>query len=267
MLCSLSQALRSRLCSTYYMLCMLGCSFEQVVHGIFRFSEQTRRGFCARPDGKTLRETFFMKRIGIYSMSEQGYKKFIEQFENISKKYANKTIITYMRNDSSKTKYTFDNIFNSVCKAKENFFNIGLKPGDRAAIIAPHSPYAVIAGLALAYSNITCVLIDSSLPVEEINRILLSVIHPKVILLHLKLLSLLLIKQQKCMEYLLLSIMMRFHPVIAILSLLKIALLFFTQPIEMIFLTSFSVSVVKMIRLLLSRVSMAKVFYWKMHIV
>jgi len=105
-------------------------------------------------------------------MSEHGYKKFIEQFDNISKKYANKTIITYMRNDSSKIKYTFNDIFNSACKAKENFINIGLKPGDRAAIIAPHSPYAVVAGLALAYSNITCVLIDSSLPVEEINRLL-----------------------------------------------------------------------------------------------
>jgi len=77
-----------------------------------------------------------------------------------------------MRNDDSKTLFSFRDIHKSIIKAQETFTQAGLCKGDRVAIIAPHSPYAIIAGYALAYSNITTVLIDVSLPIEEINRLL-----------------------------------------------------------------------------------------------
>ena len=110
--------------------------------------------------------------------SDEGYKEFVERLENICEKYAEKTAITFMRNDDTKTLFTFGEIIGYIRNAKEKFAKVGLKPGDRAVIIAPHSPFAIITGLSLAYSNITSVLIDASLPAEEINRLLeLSDVH------------------------------------------------------------------------------------------
>jgi long-chain acyl-CoA synthetase len=105
-------------------------------------------------------------------MTEEYNQEFVARLETVCTQYANKTAITFMRNDNSKTLFTFGEIFNYIKAAKERFGEIGLCPGDRAAIIAPHSPYAVMTGLALAYSNITSVLIDAALPPEEINRLL-----------------------------------------------------------------------------------------------
>ena len=105
-------------------------------------------------------------------MSEQGYRDFASRVEHVCAQYADKTAIVYMRNDGSRTEFAFGKIFEHICAAKEKFADVGLRPGDRAAIIAPHSPYAIIAGLALGCSNITSVLIDTALPTQEINRLL-----------------------------------------------------------------------------------------------
>jgi long-chain acyl-CoA synthetase len=92
--------------------------------------------------------------------------------EYVCGKYADKPSIVYMRNDGGKTEFTFGGIFERLQKAKKTFERAGLRPGDRAAIIAPHSPFVVLAGLSLAYANVTGVLIDAALPPEEINRLL-----------------------------------------------------------------------------------------------
>ncbi|MDR2599508.1 MAG: acyl--CoA ligase [Oscillospiraceae bacterium] len=105
-------------------------------------------------------------------MNEQSYNDFVERLTNVCEKYSDKTAITYMRNDDTKTLFTFGEIFNQIKTAKEQFEKIGLQKGDRVAIVAPHSPFAVIVGLSLAYANITTVLIDYALPTEEINRLL-----------------------------------------------------------------------------------------------
>ena len=105
-------------------------------------------------------------------MIEQGCKEFAKRLENVCKKYTKKTAITYMQNGKTKTLITFGSILQCVQNAKNRFEKVGLKSGDRVAIISPHSPYAVIAGLSLAYSNITSVLIDAALPPEELNRLL-----------------------------------------------------------------------------------------------
>ena len=83
-------------------------------------------------------------------MENQGYKEFVERFEHICATYKDKTAITYMRNDDNKTIFTFGEIFKRVQDAKKMFSNVGLRPGDRVAVIAPHSPYAIMAGLSLS---------------------------------------------------------------------------------------------------------------------
>ncbi|MDR2568848.1 MAG: AMP-binding protein, partial [Oscillospiraceae bacterium] len=105
-------------------------------------------------------------------MSEQGYKDFVKRLTDVCEKYSDKTAITYMRNDGSKTLFTFGEIFKQIKAAKEKFEKIGLQKGDRVAIIAPLSPFSVFTLFSLAYANITAVLIDASLPPQEIDRLL-----------------------------------------------------------------------------------------------
>ena len=105
-------------------------------------------------------------------MVEQGYKEFVERLESVCEEFGDKTAITYLRNDDSRTLITFNDIIKFAKDAKKRFDDVGLQSGDRVAIIAPHSPFAIITGLSLAYSNVTSVLIDASLPFEEITRLL-----------------------------------------------------------------------------------------------
>lgn len=98
--------------------------------------------------------------------------KFKQQLEFVCEKYADKAAVTYMRNGGTKTDFTFKQIFGQIQNARKQFESVGLRPGDRVAVISPHSPFAVVAMFALAYSNITSVLIDATLPAEEINRLL-----------------------------------------------------------------------------------------------
>ena len=105
-------------------------------------------------------------------MVEQGHDEFVKRFESICGEFVDKAAITYLRNDDSRTLITFKDIHKFTLSAKKKFDDVGLHAGDRVAIIASHSPFSIIAGLSLAYSNITTVLIDVSLPSEEINRLL-----------------------------------------------------------------------------------------------
>jgi len=105
-------------------------------------------------------------------MTELGYKGFIKRIKSACEKYADKAAITYIRNNNTKTFFTFGELYSHITSIKKQFTKVGLKPGDRVAIISPHSPFAIIAGLSIAYSNLTSVLIDASLPEEEINRLL-----------------------------------------------------------------------------------------------
>ena len=102
----------------------------------------------------------------------KGVQEFRQQVERICDKYSNKTAITYLRNDGTKDVFSFYEVLKRLITAREQFANAGLRPGDRVAIISPHTSFAVIAGFALAYSNITIVLIDAALPTDEINRLL-----------------------------------------------------------------------------------------------
>jgi len=105
-------------------------------------------------------------------MDDNSYKDFVDRIDSICTQCADKTAITYLQNNGSKTCFTFGKIFRYILSAKAQLETIGIRSGDRVAIIAPHSPYAIISGLLLAYINNTSVLIDATLPHEEINRLL-----------------------------------------------------------------------------------------------
>ena len=103
---------------------------------------------------------------------ENAYKNYKIRFDTTINQYHAKTAIAYLMDNGKDTRFTFSEIYEMVLSAKTALQNCGIVDGDRAAIITPHSPYGVIAGLALAYMNVTAVLIDAALPVEEIARLL-----------------------------------------------------------------------------------------------
>lgn len=100
------------------------------------------------------------------------HKDFKEKLEYISQRYANKTSMVYMTENCGDVRFSFSDIYNIIIETQSVLQKCGVVCGDRAAIITPHSPFGVMAELALAYSNITAVMIDASLPIEEICRLL-----------------------------------------------------------------------------------------------
>ena len=101
-----------------------------------------------------------------------GYDHFTERIDTVIDKYRGKRAFTFIRNDKTKNYVTFSDVGEFLKSSKEIFKYIGLKQGDRVALICPHSPYVAFTGIALAYSGITIVLIDASLPAEEIEKLL-----------------------------------------------------------------------------------------------
>lgn len=91
---------------------------------------------------------------------------FTEKVQQTIKKYNTKTALTYLRDTEDET-ISFCQIGDYIQQKEKEFQKIGLRAGDRAVILAPHSPYEVLTGIALSCSGITMVLIDASLPTEE----------------------------------------------------------------------------------------------------
>lgn len=103
---------------------------------------------------------------------DKGHKIFVDRVEDTCEKYAKKTAIIYMRESGQRTHTTYGEILNGNKKIGDMLKKAGVNEGDRVAIVSPHSPQAVLAGLGLAYCNFTTVLIDASLPYDEINRLI-----------------------------------------------------------------------------------------------
>lgn len=100
------------------------------------------------------------------------YADFKKKIEYITDRYSEKTAITYMTENGTDITFSFKDVYNIIIETQSVLQKSGVVCGDRAAIITPHSPFGVMAGLALAYSNVTAVMIDASLPIEEICRLL-----------------------------------------------------------------------------------------------
>lgn len=105
-------------------------------------------------------------------MYNSSYVKYRSETIKRCQKFFKKTAITYMRDNGQITKTTFEQMLKGFDMMTMLMEDIGVVSGDRVAVISPHSPQSVLAALGLAYTNITTVLIDASLPISEINRLL-----------------------------------------------------------------------------------------------
>ncbi len=103
-----------------------------------------------------------------------GHSGFSYAYRNLYKKFnnRNKSVITYLKDNNEKQYISFSNLSKRVESWTENLGKYGFSHGERAAVIAPAMPNTITALLALAWWDITAVVIDCKLPKEEINRLL-----------------------------------------------------------------------------------------------
>ncbi len=100
------------------------------------------------------------------------YSDFINKIDEVIYKYLDKTAFYYMKNDGNAEKISYSRagqFFNDIDGLLKKY---NIHKNERIALIMPHSAYAVLTGIALTYAGITIVLIDASLPKEEINRLI-----------------------------------------------------------------------------------------------
>lgn len=100
------------------------------------------------------------------------YHEYVKQLNKIFSSYSNKNAVTYMRNNGSLDKLTFNDIGNFIHDSVDTFKKINLVRGDRVAVISVQSPWTVFMSVALTYSGITIVPVDPSLPYEEIEKLI-----------------------------------------------------------------------------------------------
>lgn len=101
-----------------------------------------------------------------------GYKRYKEKLDEIFEKYASEDALIWLSEEGEQNRFTYSTVSKMVEQWTKTLASCSLSPGDRAAIIAPLMPNTAVAGLALGYADITAVLLDYTLPPEEINRLL-----------------------------------------------------------------------------------------------
>ena len=97
---------------------------------------------------------------------------FRQQLEQTCKRCKDNNAISYLRENEKIDYFSYAKLMENVQKIENELTVVGVKKADRVAIISPHSPYGVMAGTALAYMGCTAVMVDVSLPIIEITRLL-----------------------------------------------------------------------------------------------
>lgn len=95
-----------------------------------------------------------------------------KEIEDVFLKYKEKTAIEYMLENGRKRKFRYGEIHQNILSFETVMREHRIKAGDRVAILTPHSPYGIITCMACAYWNLTSVLLDASLPEQELKRLL-----------------------------------------------------------------------------------------------
>lgn len=102
----------------------------------------------------------------------QDYLNVRKEIETVFQKYKEKTAIEYMLENGGKRKFRYGEIHQKILSFETVMRDHRIKAGDRVAILTPHSPYGIITCIACAYWNLTSVLLDASLPEQELKRLL-----------------------------------------------------------------------------------------------
>lgn len=97
--------------------------------------------------------------------------QFRTKIEDVMEQFASKNAVEFLRMEAT-DKYTFAEIKCKMIDIELKLNQVGLIKGDRIAMILPHSPWSVVMGITLVRMNVTNVLIDASLPINEIGDLI-----------------------------------------------------------------------------------------------
>lgn len=97
-----------------------------------------------------------------------------EEIEGIVETYDDNPVITYMADDGICINFSAPKVLEIMKETKAILKKCGINDRSHIAIIASESFYKIIAGLALAYSDMTAVIIDADLPADKICKMLES---------------------------------------------------------------------------------------------
>jgi len=100
------------------------------------------------------------------------YLDYKMRIEKVIGKFSKRPALRYLRNSGSIERMTFEKFGKFLKSAENELKKTGLIQGDRAVILSPQSPFSVFMGITLAYYGITVVPVDSSLPPEEFNKLI-----------------------------------------------------------------------------------------------
>lgn len=101
-----------------------------------------------------------------------GYERYCRRIDEVIEKYSGKTAARYMRNSGKIEKISFGQLGTFFRCIQSKVSKMKLNAGDRAVILSPLSPFSAFTGVALTYCNITIVPIDTTLPIEEIEKLI-----------------------------------------------------------------------------------------------
>lgn len=97
------------------------------------------------------------------------YSDFCNLFEENCNKFGSKNAIVDLKNAKG---YTFAQIFQRAQEVQKILVKLGIKKHNRIAVVSQHSAYSVICNICLAYAGFTVVLLDASIPVDELNNLI-----------------------------------------------------------------------------------------------
>lgn len=104
--------------------------------------------------------------------SLEGHEKFVDDFHNICETTKDKIAITYYRKSGAPEECTYKDMHIRVCNLSLRYSTLGIRRGDRVAVLIPLCTNAYLDILALAYLGATSVILDINMHESELMRIL-----------------------------------------------------------------------------------------------
>lgn len=98
--------------------------------------------------------------------------KLLENFDKLCSENEKATSLILLKDNGDQEVFTYEKVKKLSDTIKSKVLSANIKKGDRVAIIAPTSTIEVCAFWGLSKALLTCVMLDPSLPIEEINRLL-----------------------------------------------------------------------------------------------
>lgn len=100
------------------------------------------------------------------------FEDFRNQMDRIFETMFSKTAIVSLNPDKTRTTLKYSDIAYITEKIKNMLGDAGLKKSDRIAVASPHTSYTTALTISLAYLGYTAVLLDISLPYEELEKLI-----------------------------------------------------------------------------------------------